>query len=51
MKKVTERCKYNNLSDRNLHKYFVFDENKKWTLFDFSDKMQISALLCLATCD
>ena len=23
-----------NLSDRNVHIYFVFDENKKWTYLD-----------------
>ena len=39
-----------NLSDRNLHKYFVFDENKKWTYFDIFKKMQNSAILCFATC-
>ena len=24
----------NQLSNRNLHEYLVFDENKKWTYFD-----------------
>ena len=40
-----------NLIDRNLHKYFAFDENKKWTYFDIFRKMQISVILSFATCD
>ena len=33
MKKLTESAKIT-LNERNLHKYFVFDENKKWTNID-----------------
>ena len=49
MKKLTGSAEIS-LYDRNVHKYFVFDENKKWT-YTFSGKMQISAILCFATCD
>ena len=32
MKNLTESVKFNFI-DRNLHKYFVFDENKKMDIF------------------
>ena len=37
MKNLTESAKIN-LSDRNLHKYLVFDENTKRTYFDIFRK-------------
>ena len=39
-----------NLINRNLHKYFVFDENKKWSYFDIFRK-NFYDILCFATCD
>ena len=50
MKNQTENCKIN-LSDRNMHIYFVLMKTKNGHILTFSDKLQISALLCCATCD
>ena len=36
--KIEQKSAKINLSDRNLHKYFDFDENKKWTYFDIIRK-------------
>ena len=36
--KFNQKVQKINLSERNLHKYFVFDENKKWTYFDIFRK-------------
>ena len=37
-RKIEQKSAKINLSDRNLHKYFAFDENKKWTYFDIIRK-------------
>ena len=51
MYEESNRNKKINLIDTNLHKHFIFDENKKGHILTFSDKMQFCAVSCFPTCD